>query len=278
MRVGYLQSEPVFGDKDLNLKRVAEYLDDTKADLVVLTELFATGYVFESRDELVGLAEDVNGPTFDFLKDLSNRMRMGIVAGIAELDGADCYNSCFLFSEGRVVARYRKIHLFDREKEMFTPGNLPFTVVDFKGAKLGLMICFDWIFPEVARILALRGAQLLCHPSNLVLPYCPQAMLTRAIENRVFAVTANRIGTEERAGLSLTFIGMSQIVSPRGEVLARAGKDEEGLTILDINLSEADNKMVTRRNHVIDDRRPEFYDDLCRTPVVRDPGDGAVPE
>ncbi len=258
MRVGFLQFAPVFGEKEANFEKVRGLLSGAKADLIVLPELFSTGYLFESKDELMSLAETLDGETFEFLKELSRSEGCGIVAGIPELAGDHCYNSCYLFDNGEVCAHYRKVHLFDREKEIFTPGDLPFEVVEFRGARLGLMICFDWIFCEVARLLALRGAQILCHPSNLVLPYCPAAMITRCIENRVYAITCNRVGIENRAGIELKFIGSSQVVSPGGEVLIRAG-EEELLQIIDIDPTEADRKMVTPRNHVLSDRRPSFY-------------------
>jgi predicted amidohydrolase len=264
MRVGYIQFTPVFGLKEANIERVGDLLSGAKADLVVLPELFSTGYVFESRDELEALAEDESGPTFSALKDLSTKAGMAIVAGIAEHSGRECYNSCFLFAGGEVRGRYRKAHLFDREKELFSPGDGPFVVYDLNGVGVGLMVCFDWIFPEVSRLLALRGAQIICHPSNLVLPYCPRAMITRCIENRVFAITANRTGVESRAGIELRFIGISQVIGPRGEVLVRAGSEEEGLRVIDIEPSLATDKMVTPRNHVLADRRAELYGELCK--------------
>lgn len=263
MRVGYLQFGPVFGSKQENHERVADFLSGVKADLIVLPELFATGYLFESREELRELAEDEGGESLAFIKQLSRDTGAAIVASIAEREGEDCYNTCLLCSGGEIRARYRKVHLFDREKEIFTPGNLPFQVCDLGSVKIGLMVCFDWIFPESARILALKGAQVICHPSNLVLPYCPRAMITRCIENGVFAITTNRVGTEARAGLELTFIGLSQIVGPRGEVLVRADEREEDIRVIDINPSLANDKMVTQRNHLIEDRRPEYYADLC---------------
>jgi predicted amidohydrolase len=263
MRVGYLQIAPMFGQREFNYKKVEGFLAGAKADLIVLPELFASGYLFESREELLSLAETEDGPTFQFLKDLSRRTGIGIIGGIAERDGETCWNSCFLFSDGEIKSAYRKVHIFNREKELFTPGDGPFPVAEFRGARLGLMICFDWIFPEVTRILTLKGAQIICHPSNLVLPHCPRAMITRCIENQVFAITANRVGTERVGEIELEFIGKSQVISARGEVLLRAG-DEEGLRIVDINPSDADYKMVTQRNHAIDDRRPELYGDLCQ--------------
>ena len=262
MRVGYLQFAPAFGEKDANLTRVAEFLDGANADLVVLPELCSTGYIFESRAELLALAEESGNKTFAFLGDLSSKTGATIVAGLAERDGANCYNSCFVFSRGEVIGSYRKIHLFDREKDLFTSGDRGFSVVDVNGVKLGLMICFDWIFPETARVLTLMGAQILCHPANLVLGYCPQAMITRCLENRVFAITADRVGMEARAGLELAFIGTSQIIGPAGEVLARAGQDEV-IQIIEIDPGLADRKTVTPANHVLNDRRPEFYGKLC---------------
>jgi predicted amidohydrolase len=264
MRVGYLQFGPVFGSKQANHKRVADFLGGVKADLIVLPELFSTGYLFESRAELCELAEDEGGEDHAFLRQMSKDTGATIVAGIAEKEADSCYNTCLLCSGGEVRARYRKVHLFDREKELFTPGNLPFPVYDLGGTRIGLMVCFDWIFPESARLLALKGAQIICHPSNLVLPYCPRAMITRCIENGVFAITTNRVGTEARAGLELTFIGLSQVVGPRGEILVRADEKEEDVRVIDINPSLADDKMVTPRNHVLEDRRPELYGDLCK--------------
>jgi len=100
----------------------------------------------------------------------------------------------------------------------------------------------------------LQGAQLIAHPSNLILPYCPDAMVLRSLENRVFSVTCNRIGKERE----LTFIGQSQIVDSKGNLLYRA-KTEEELIIRDINLEEADNKFITRKNNLLEDRRPQAY-------------------
>jgi len=122
------------------------------------------------------------------------------------------------------------------------------------------MICFDWIFPEAARTLALKGADLICHPSNLVLPYCPNAMVTRAIENRVFTITANRIGNEERNGKKkLTFIGQSEIVNPTGKILYRASEDQEEFHAVEINPLEAREKQINPYNHLLNDRKPKRY-------------------
>jgi len=125
--------------------------------------------------------------------------------------------------------------------------------------KIGMMICFDWIFPEVCRSLALKGAQIICQPANLVLPHCPLAMRVRSLENRIFTVTANRVGTEEKEGEKLTFIGMSQILNTKGEILIQAGSDKEEAMSVEIDLNDALDKKITDYNDVFADRRPEFY-------------------
>jgi len=119
----------------------------------------------------------------------------------------------------------------------------------------GIVICFDWLFPEVARTFTMKGAQLIAHPSNLVLPYCPDAMVTRCLENRVFAATANRIGTEDRRSYKFTFIGKSEIVSHNGEILTRLPSNDIAIEVGDVNLSEASNKRINEYNDIFEDRK-----------------------
>ena len=121
-----------------------------------------------------------------------------------------------------------------------------------------MMICFDWRFPESARKLALLGAQIICHPSNLVMPHCPDAMVTRALENNVYTITCDRIGKENRIGREIRFIGKSRIISPDGHVLAQL-EAEEGYLETEIDPELADNKAITPHNEIFSDRRPEFY-------------------
>jgi 5-aminopentanamidase len=155
---------------------------------------------------------------------------------------------------------YRKVHLFNEETRWMRPGDLGFPVFRWRGVTLGMLICFDWLFPEATRCLALQGMDLLLHPSNLVLPYCQDAMRTRAIENSIFAVTANRVGSENRAGNenALTFTGISQVVGPKGEILCRAGRDEE-MRVVDVDPALARARQITPHNDVLGDRRPECY-------------------
>jgi predicted amidohydrolase len=255
MKIGYIQNSPVFGNKQQNLKAVDVLLDKVKADLIVLPELFATGYTFISIEEVAELSETIEEITSRFLCQKSLTTGAIIVAGFIERDGENYYNSSFLIFDGKIVGIYRKLHLFYKEKFFFTPGNYPLTVYEVKGVKIGMMICFDWIFPEVSRELTLKGAQILAHPSNLVMQWCQQAMVTRCIENQVFAVTANRIGSETRGEDDFTFTGSSQIVSSHGERLLSAPRDFQGIDFVDIDPGLADNKLINPYNDVIRDRR-----------------------
>ena len=232
---------------------------DVRADLYVLPELALSGYVFESREEARGLAQTPDGEEFGVVDRLARERSATVVIGFAELAGERLYNSSLMIGPDGSRTVYRKVQLFCDEKTHFDPGDRAPSVVESGGVRLGMMICFDWIFPEVARTLALGGADVLCHPTNLVLPYCQDAMITRCVENRVFALTANRVGTESRAGQSFTFTGASQIVTPKGERLARAGIDTEEVIVADIDPAMARNKAVTEVNDVLGDRRPELY-------------------
>jgi predicted amidohydrolase len=260
VKVGFLQFSPGLGRKDENLERAINLIRGAKADLLVLPELFNTGYLFENKEELKRSAEIIpDGPTFSKMAEVASQENVNLVFGLAEKEGESLFNSSVLVTPKGDFFIYRKLHLFDREKLWFSPGNRELRVSNICGAKVGMMICFDWIFPEVARILALKGAEIICHPSNLVLTYCQSAMTTRCIENGVFAITANRTGTEEKAGVKLTFTGNSQIVDPKGNVLKKVDESQEGGWTVDIDPALAEDKKFTPRNHLFEDRRTEFY-------------------
>jgi predicted amidohydrolase len=261
MKAGFYQFNPVFGEKSKNLARVTDSLNSTEAELMVLPELFATGYQFISRDEVVRLAEPIpGGDTTEALVDLSRKYGMFIVAGLPEKDGDRFYNSAVFTGPDGFIGLYRKTHLFFEEKLWFSPGDTGLTTFSTEIGIIGIMICFDWFFPESMRVLALQGAEVIAHPANLVLPHCPIAMPTRCLENRVYAVTANRTGSEQRKeGPALAYIGMSQVVAPDGTVRAQAPGQKESLMVVDIDPLEARNKSVNAYNDLFNDRRPEMY-------------------
>ena len=261
MHVGYFQFNPIFGEVKRNLDMVVSRSMHTRCELIVLPELFASGYQFASKQEVESLAEEVpNGQTTERLMEVARLRKMHIVAGLPERAGARFYNSAVVVGPGGFLGVYRKTHLFFEETLWFSVGDTGFQVWDIGHARIGVMICFDWIYPEAARALALKGADILCHPSNLVLPHCPDAMVTRCLENRVFAVTANRVGSEQRHGKErLTYIGKSEIVSPRGHILHRSAADHEDLVILEIDPAESRNKSLNTYNDLFEDRRVHLY-------------------
>ncbi len=261
MHVGFYQFSPVLGDVQFNLQKIREVLKSAQADLIVLPELATSGYLFVSREEVEALAEPIPGPTTEFLQRIASKRDLHVVIGLPERDGDGLYNSAVLVGPEGLVAYYRKAHLFYEEKLYFQPGNTGFPVCEVKGAKVGLLICFDHMFPEAARTLALQGAQIICHPSNLVLPEKGQLTTrVRAMENRVFWVLANRYGTEERGGKQLSYTGESQIVAPDGSVLAKAPPQGDALQIVELDPTQALDKHVTKLNDLFGDRRPELYE------------------
>ncbi|MFW6149853.1 MAG: nitrilase-related carbon-nitrogen hydrolase [Atribacterota bacterium] len=263
LKIGFYQYSPKFKSVDENLEKVVQKLNNIDADIMVLPELAFTGYNFSDRDELTDVAEvPHNSNIVKELTTLCSRNNFYLVTGFAEKSGFKIFNSSLLIGPDGLLDIYRKIHLFNREKLYFDPGDTNLTVNKIKGAKVGMMVCFDWGFPEVARSLALLGATVICHPSNLVLNYCQNVMLSRCLENRVFAVTANRVGEENRKHDNLRFTGQSQIADPKGNLLFRADADQEILYIHEINPEDALDKNITKYNHIFNDRRPEFYKNL----------------
>lgn len=254
-RAGFVQNSPKFLRVRENVEGALKMMARGRADLWVLPEFFATGYNFKSKSEAARVAEDASGGyTIQTLQAHSEKQGCSIVAGFVERSGSRLFNSAVLI-DGAKIHLYRKTHLFGNEKKFFSPGDTGFKVWTVRGVSVGIMICFDWFFPEAARSLALAGAQIIAHPSNLVLPWGPQAMKIRSLENRVFTVTANRVGLER----GLRFIGQSQIVSSAGKILAQAPKDRPATAVEALDPSLAKDKKVTRLNDLFRDRRPRMY-------------------
>ncbi len=264
MRVALVQFAPTYLEPDANRERVRRMLTGVSADLVVIPELFTSGYYFRSEDDVNAVAEDVPGPTSEALSAWAKEMRAVIVAGFPEREGSERYNSAVIVSPGRVMGTYRKVHLFNEEKRWFAPGNKGFKVYNVTTASgttytLGVMICFDWYFPESARTLALKGADIIAHPSNLVLPHCPNSMPIRARENHVFTVTANRYGEETKEGDTLRFIGESSMCAPNGDVIHRAAQTGDEVFVTTIRPSDAQQRSINAYNDIFADRKPDAY-------------------
>lgn len=266
LNVAYYQFAPKMGEREENLLKVRHALQNLSApiDIMVLPELFSTGYAFSTRQEVAPLAENAqSGPTISLLKELAREKNMHIFGGFPEKAGDKIYNSSLLVSPEGQTWTYRKAHLFNEEKILFDKSDthlepIQITVGEHK-IKVGLMICFDWIFPETARTLALKGAEILLHTTNLVLPYCPAATITRALENRVFIVLCDRVGSDWCRGKEVKFTGLSRIVSPRGEILVSSDERSEEIKWVSLDPQEAQNKKLNPYNDLFEDRRSDLY-------------------
>ena len=265
MRIGYYQFRPSFGKVRQNVKKVINALQEVKADLIVLPELAFTGYHFLNRNELKTLAEDPEkSSTVEALVELCQKNNIHLVTGFAEKNKDKIFNSALLIGPGGIEHTYRKLHLFNEEKNYFDEGDVPLQVNIVNDVKVGMLVCFDWAFPETMRALTLQGAEVIAHPSNLVLAFCQEAMITRCLENRVFAITTNRFGSDKRPHGELKFTGKSQIVGPGGVLINRAASQREALYVTEIDPAQSQNKNITILNDLIADRRPEYYQDLMK--------------
>ena len=259
MKIGFYQFSPDFGNIKGNIERMTTALRDVHADILVLPELASSGYFFTSTAETVQMAERVPGLLTKEFTDLSKKTGTAYVVGFPEYSDKGIYNSAAIVTSEGVRYIYRKTHLFFEERKYFIPGN-EYKIIDIKGCKVAILICFDHMFPEAARSLAMKGAQIICHPSNLVMPeYGQLTTRVRALENRVFWILANRTGTENRDNRKLTYTGESQIISPRGEILCRADRENDELFITEINPEEALDKSINDYNNLFKDRRTDIY-------------------
>jgi predicted amidohydrolase len=260
LTVALVQTRPEFLDVFANYEAAFELIESVRADVYVFPELFLSGYTFSTLDEVERVALPQHNRYFDGFKQLSADRGIAICGGYPERSDTAVYNSSFFIADGELVANYRKVHLFYRENQFFSPGDEGFSVFEYRGARFGMMICFDWIYPEAARSLAMLGADVILHPSNLVLPYCQRAMYARAVENRVFIATVNRVGSESNTlGDDLTFTGGSQIVSPAGTYALTLGETEQAVRTVEIDPQAAREKRLNEFNTVLRDVRPGLY-------------------
>lgn len=273
LRGAFVQTKPTFGANHENIEQAIRLASRVQSDIYVFPELGNTGYAFKSKNECFDLSESIeNGPSVQQFQEFSEKRKCSVVAGLAEKSNGKTYNSSVVIERGKILGTYRKMHLFFREKLWFSESQTGFKVfkLDTLDCKIGVMICFDWVFPEVSRELAILGADVICHPSNLVLPGKAQiGTLVRAYENKVFIITANRVGNENRGPKDkFHFTGRSQIASPQMQKVANAGATEVVAKVARLDLELSRDKNATSMNNLMRDRRPEFYRELLgRTSV-----------
>jgi predicted amidohydrolase len=263
------QFAPVLGDTAANRDATARAVREAAAAgaaLIVLPELSDSGYVFTGPDEARGLATPAGAsPTLAQWRDLASEHACVIVGGFCELgEDGQLYNSAALVDASGSRARYRKAHLWDREKLIFTPGSAAPPVVDLPFGRVAVMICYDLEFPEWVRLAALDGADLIAAPVNWPAAPCPAgerpAEVTKAqadaSTNGVYVVVADRCGTER----GVDWISGSVIVGPDGYPLAGPVlADHPEVLVADCDLAATRDKRINEHNDVLGDRRPDLY-------------------
>jgi 5-aminopentanamidase len=276
MRVAVAQTEPKLGEKERNLEVCLWRLEEAAAagaQLLVLPECAIPGYMFDSGDEAMPYAEEIPGPTTEALAEACRRLDVYAVCGLLERDGDVIHNAAVLVGPEGLIGSYRKTHLPFLGVDRFVVPGEELPVYDTPLGRIGIEICYDLRFPEVTRTLALKGADIVAHPTNFPMAAKVQTeviTLARAAENRVYLLTANRVG-KERWG---EFCGWSQIVDPYGRRLAEAGETEEALLLADVELEKARDKDYVIPGeyelYLFGHRRPELYSALVEEvqPVV----------
>jgi predicted amidohydrolase len=265
MRVAVAQIEPALAENERNLDACLARMEEAAAagaELLVLPECAIPGYMFDSLEEAMPFAEEIPGPSTEALVGACRKLGMHVVCGLLERDGELLRNAAVLVGPDGLIGTYRKTHLpFLGVDRFVTPGE-ELAVHDTPLGRIGVEICYDLRFPEVTRTLALRGADIVAHPTNFPMAAKVQTEVitrARAAENRIFLLTANRVG-KERWG---EFCGWSQIVDPYGKRLAEAGEREEALLVAEIDLELARDKDYVIPGeyelYLFRDRRPELY-------------------
>lgn len=263
MLLAALQFCPVRGDIAANIAAMQSLVAGQSFNLLVIPELASTGYFYTDPQELLPLCEfPAEGAFTQWMLQLAAQRNAPVIGGFAERDRAGrLFNSAFIALPNGEWSVYRKTHLFYKEKLIFQPGDSGFLVTEWNGVRIGTMICYDWRFPESARTLALRGADVIAHPSNLVAAknLWGPTMCTRSFENKVISVTANRAGIEALQGETLTFTGESQIVGMNGAVLADCGPDAATIIAAEADPLATRSKRINSFNDLFADRRPQAY-------------------
>jgi predicted amidohydrolase len=262
LKTAQIQFNPQLGKLSENIIKVNSFLKEASgARLVIFPELANSGYHFVDRKQAFSMASTINHSNYiELLVETAKEQNQFIVSGFLEEEGGELFNTSVFISPKGKIEKYRKIHLFMNEKQLFSKGNLGVEVFNLDGFKLGMLVCFDYLFPEIWRIMGLKGADLIAHPSNLVTYKAFKVVPAQAVINRFFIFTTNRIGTERE----ISFSGRSFVVDPEGDVLNEASPDQEEILFSEIDPLSSRNKMITTKNHVFNDRFPEDYKDVLR--------------
>jgi predicted amidohydrolase len=263
MKIALISARPVMADKEKNIQLIEKYVKKTKADFYVFGEYFLTGD--RCKDEYRDLAEPVDGPSIQTLKKLAATKHCHLVFGMPlkdeQIDGL-IYNSAILIHPNGTVNVYKKWFLPNSgpfEEKIFFDQGEELRVFPTSFGSVGLLICYDVNFPELAKALSLQGAELLICISaspSVTKKYFETLLPARALENTVFVAFANLAGNQE----DLIYWGGSQVYDPSGTLLIKAPYYKESIITCDINFKILES--VRARRTVLRDIRPEIYQDL----------------
>jgi len=245
-----------------NIEFIEGQINKTNSEIIIFPELATSGYYYTDKVELAEQTLESKSKYLKHFEELAKKLNKIIVLGFPELDGKLIYNSAGIFFPTPELNKiYRKTHLFYKEKFIFEVGNLGFFNIYYPefDLNLGTMICYDWRFPEAARTLALKGADLIVCPSNLVTGVWDNVMVARALENKVNVAVANRVGTETRGDDELVFNGNSAIYEYNGKKLVQAGAINEELISTVIDPEKTRDKSFNPYNDIFKDRRKQYY-------------------
>lgn len=274
--VAAVQMEPRVGCKPENLEVSLQLIAEAAsagAQIIVLPELVSSGYVFSSREEAFELAESVPaGISTQAWVDAAHQHNIYVIGGVAERVGHKLYNAAVMVGPEGYMGTYRKLHLWGDEHLYFEAGDLGLPVFHTPLGCMAMIICYDGWFPEVYRLLAMQGADIVCMPTNWV-PMPGQVnggmimantlAMANAHSNGLNIICANRVGTER----GQLFVGNSIIVGADGWPLAAPGSANiQQILYADINLKASrKSRHLTTFNTVLRDRRTDVYDPMLGT-------------
>jgi predicted amidohydrolase len=270
MKVACCQFAPIYRDVEKNLDIMRNMLLASDADLCIFPELATTGYFFRTQDEVADIAEALDGNVVKALQAMALESGKALITGFLESSEGKYFNSALAIgADGKIAGHYRKVHLFYYEKQVFTTGDLGFPVfdlrTDFETARVGMMICYDWRFPEAARALALAGAELIAVPSNIVTTtgMLHTTLATRAFENKVALAFVDRIGIETNGDETLSFRGESALFDLNGQILSMASADRQQIITATVDPAKTRSKQINEFNDIFGDRQPAAYDSIA---------------
>ncbi len=255
-------------EKGKNVEKAIKFLQiavERGANIICFPELFTTHWFpKEMNPGHFFLAENANGPTMQRMQQFAKGYEVVLVCPIFETDGEAFYNSAVVVdADGEILGCYRKVHIPQiplwEEKFYFSSGNLGFPVFQTKFGMIGVQICWDNFFPEGSRILALKGAQIICAPTAAAFASQEKwrtVISSNATTNGVFILRVNRVGSEEKQD----FYGKSFCVSPEGELMDKPSGMKEGIVFFNIDLKEIER--VRKEWPFLKDRKPENYQEI----------------